>query len=124
MKHHQFEFEGKIYKLRIRAKDHADLNIRLGDTFLSMFSDEKKALDIFKTLPALLNVAMKPFENENGKHSMDDIYALVDRMVDAGWSTEQFVELEMAIAEASGFFPEGTVAQMKTELEKETAEAS
>lgn len=122
MKHHQIEFEGKTYMLRVRTRDHADLTIRLGESFLSMFSDEKKALDIFKTLPPLLYVAMKPFVTENGNHSIDDIYALVDRMVDAGWSTEQFVELEMAIGEASGFFPKGTTSQMKAELEK--AEAS
>lgn len=119
MNHHQMVFEDKTYKLRIRTRDHADLTIRLGESFLTMFSDQSKALDIFKTLPPLLFVAMKPFENENGKHTMDDINDLIDRMVDAGWSIEQFVELEMAIGEVSGFFPRGTTAQMKAEIQKE-----
>ncbi len=121
MNHYQLVFEDKTYKLRIRTRDHADLSIRLGESFMTMFSDQTKAMDIFKTLPHLLYVAMKPFEKENGKHSIDEIYDLIDRMVDAGWSYEQFFELEMAIGEASGFFPKGTTAQMKAEQQKASA---
>lgn len=121
MDHYLLEVEGEQLKLRIRTRDLKELRLRLGDGFMDMFQDEKKMMNVQESLPALLYLALKGFEKENGTRSYDDTCTLVDKLVDAGWSTEQFVELVTGIGEVSGFFPKGTLAQLKAEQAEELA---
>jgi hypothetical protein len=105
MDHYRLEFEDKTFKLRIRTRDHAELGKMLGDSVIGILGDQNKAMDVFAYLPAILYVSLKPFAGEHGKYSYEGTCDLIDRMVDAGWSTEQFVELVTKIAEVTGFFP-------------------
>lgn len=117
MNFYSFDFENQTFKCRIRTRDHAELGKLLGESLLAILGDEKRAMDVFSYLPALLYVALKPFEKENGKFEFDDTCALIDRMVDAGWSIEQFIQMVTGIGEASGFFPKGAMANAQAAME-------
>ena len=113
MNFHLLRFEEQDLKLRIRTKDGAELEKLLGGPILGLLSNEQRVLSIMQDVPAMLFIALKPFAQEHGNYSYDDACELVDRMVDAGWSLEQFVELVIQIFEVSGLIPKGAVSAMK-----------
>ena len=116
MDHYRLEFEDKTFKLRIRTRDHAELSKLLGDSVIGILGNQNKAMDVFAYLPAILYVSLKPFSGEHGKYSYEGTCDLIDRMVDAGWSTEQFVELVTKIAEVTGFFPKDAAKNIPQEM--------
>lgn len=116
MDHYRLEFEDKTFKLRIRTRDHAELSKLLGDSVIGILADQNKAMDVFAYLPAILYVSLKPFAGEHGKYSYEGTCDMIDRMVDAGWSTEQFVELVTKIAEVTGFFPKDAAKNISQEM--------
>lgn len=123
MNHFLLKIGDEELKLRIRTKSHAEIKMRLGESFFKTFQDESKAMDVFEHLPPVLHAALQAFPDENGKYTYDDTCNLVDRLVDEGYTFEQLFELEMNILEASGFFPKGTAESMRAETMRAMAQA-
>ena len=116
-----FDFEEKTFKLRIRTIDHAELDKMLGGSFLSAFSSEEKMYNIMSTLPPVLYIALKPFAKEQGNYNYADTCALIDRMIDNGWTITEFTGLISKIGEVSGFFPKETAEEIQAALESKDA---
>jgi hypothetical protein len=106
MKYHEMKFGVMELKLRIRMRDHAELDKLSGGDFFATLTDEKIFVSkAFKVLGDCMFVGMRSFEKENGKFSRAQVDDMIDGMIDEGYDIDQAVNDVMCIAAVSGFFP-------------------
>lgn len=106
MKFHEMKFGVMELKLRIRMRDHAELDKLSGGDFFATLTDEKTfASKAFKVLGDAMFVGMRAFEKENGKFSRAQVDDMIDEMIDEGYDVEKAINDVMCIAAVSGFFP-------------------
>ena len=106
MKFHEMRFGVMELKLRIRMRDHAELDKLSGGDFFAALTDEKTfASKAFKMLGDTMFIGMRAFEKENGKFSRAQVDDMIDGMIDEGYDIDQAINDVMCIAAVSGFFP-------------------
>lgn len=106
LNYHELTVNGKVYKLRVRMRDHAELDKAFGGSFLGAISDEEKmGVNAWSMLGDLLNIALRWNEAENGKFTRAQVDDLLDNMIDDGCAMDDAVDCILKTAAVSGFFP-------------------
>lgn len=106
MGYYEITVGGKQYKLRVRMRDHAELNKAFGGSFLQALTDEKSmSMEAWQKLGDLLHVALRAYEIDNGKFTRDQVNDLIDACINEGWAMDDAIDCIMKIAAVSGFFP-------------------
>ena len=124
MNYHEITVDGKTIKLRIRMRDHAELDKACGGAFLSALTNEETiASKAWELLGNVLHVAVRAYENENGKYTRAQIDDLMDKMVDEGATMEEAAECIMKTAAVSGFFPKPVAEAILSGRMQENSEA-
>lgn len=96
----------KLLRIRIRMRDHAELDkLCDGDFFKALYDEEQGVLDIWRMLKNMLYVGSRAFAEQNGELSMEDIGDLLDAAVDSGWDVSQAAQCMFDICKDCGFFP-------------------
>lgn len=122
MQYHEIKVGEKTLKLRIRMRDHAELDKACGG-FLACLTDEKIMGErTWGLLGNMLHVALRPYEAEHGKHTREMVDNLMDEMVDDGWTVEEAAECIMRTAAVSGFFPKAAAEAIMRGKQGETPE--
>lgn len=95
----------KVLKLRIRMRDHAELDKLCGGAYLKTISDEETMGErVWEILGHSLYIGLKAYE-ENGAWTRAQVDDLMDQLVDEGWMIDNALSAIMHIAAVSGFFP-------------------
>ena len=116
MNYHEIKVGEKTLKLRVRMRDHAELDKSCGGAFLAALTDEDTmGGKPWELLGSLLHVALRPFEAEHGKYTRAQVDDLMDEMVDEGWTIEDAAGCLMKTAAVSGFFPREAAAAILTD---------
>lgn len=106
MKYHEMKVGVLDLRLRIRMRDHAELDKISGGNFFATLTDEQTfAANALKVLGDVMWIGMRAFESHNGKFSRAQVDDMIDGMIDEGYDIEHAVEDVMQIAAVSGFFP-------------------
>lgn len=113
MGYHEITVGGKNYKLRVRMRDHAELDKVFGGGFLDALVDEKRlGGNAWEMLGDLMHIALRPYEVEHGKFTRDQVDELLDACISDGWALDDAVNCIMKIAAVSGFFPKKVAADI------------
>lgn len=113
MKYHLITVDGRGLKLRITAKGQIELEKMLGVGMLKAMQDEDKLLNSAEFVSKVLFVALKPFALEQGRYDMDACYDLYDKLVDDGYTLQEFADMLTDICVESGLFPRAAVEEAK-----------
>ena len=106
MRYHEMKIGVLDLKLRIRMRDHAELDKISGGDFFATLTDEKTfANKAFKVLGDCMWIGSRWAEHDNGKFSRAQMDDMIDGMIDEGYDVESAVNDVMCIAAVSGFFP-------------------
>lgn len=124
MKYYEMQVGVLDLKLRIRMRDHAELDKLSGGDFFATLTDEATfASKAYKVLGDMMWVGMRAFEQDNGKFSRSQVDDMLDGMIDGGYDVENAVEDVMKIAAVSGFFPKDVAEAILTGKVLEEAKA-
>ena len=95
----------KEYKCRLTAKACVDLERKLGQNPLNIFTEIQKSneLPTVEDMIMILHASLQAMEHNI---SLDDTYAIYDEFVDEGNSLLELIPIIIEIFKVSGFFKE------------------
>lgn len=111
--YYEFEVGNKSLRLRIRARQAAQLEKVLGCSpltlFIKMTKNTEDELSIIENLPSIdvyatiLNAALQAYEHG---YDMNKTYELIDEFIDDGHSQMELMNVVSEILKVSGYMPQ------------------
>lgn len=97
--------DGKEYKCRLTAKACVDLERRMGQNPLNVFTDIQKTNELPKVedIITILHASLQALEHNI---SLEDTYDIYDKFVDEGNTLLELIPIIVDVFKVSGFFKE------------------